>query len=307
MVCSLIAPNGDTKQKLEFLGNGQQVVLDGIHPDTRKPYTWRGGVPGDVGLKALPYINEAEAQMLFRDAVELLVAEHGYKIAPSRPKNGNGHHHSDGAKDWSWLMGSILDGAELHDASRDLAAKLVSSGVKGGAAVNIVRATMERSKAPRDARFDERMRDIPRLVSSAEGKFERQEERPPSPNGPINLADVFTFIEDKPASPPKELIKGLVPAEGVAVTGGQSTAGKTFIQIHKAICLATASAYFGHRVVERVGTALAESMTPLPSTYGSQIQRVRSAQQYSDNLSQYSAERKGNTGEHIYNIGVEEF
>ena len=71
----------------------------------------------------------------------------------------------------------------------------------------------------------------------------------------IDLAAVFSFVGDKPASPPQELIKGLTPAFGVAVTGGQSTAGKTFLQIHKAICLASGEPFFGHRIVEQVGTA----------------------------------------------------
>jgi hypothetical protein len=70
----------------------------------------------------------------------------------------------------------------------------------------------------------------------------------------VDLGEVFTFLGDTPVAAPKELIKKLLPAYGVAVTGGQSTAGKTFIQIHKSICLATPRPYFDHRIVERVGT-----------------------------------------------------
>jgi hypothetical protein len=33
----LVAPNGDTSQKIELLCEGQQVVVDGIHPDTGRP------------------------------------------------------------------------------------------------------------------------------------------------------------------------------------------------------------------------------------------------------------------------------
>jgi hypothetical protein len=71
---------------------------------------------------------------------------------------------------------------------------------------------------------------------------------------PPDISGLFNFAGDAPAAPPKELIKKLLPAEGVAVTGGQSTAGKTFIQIHKSICLAAGIPYFGHSIVERVGT-----------------------------------------------------
>ena len=90
-----------------------------------------------------------------------------------------------------------------------------------------------------------------------------------STNKPINLGTIFTFVGDAPAAPPRELIKGLLPAEGVAVTGGQPSAGKTFIEIHKTICLAKALPYFGHRVVERVGTAFiaAEGRPLLPNRF----------------------------------------
>ena len=71
---------------------------------------------------------------------------------------------------------------------------------------------------------------------------------------PLDISGLFNFAGDVPAAPPKELIKKLLPAEGVAVTGGQSTAGKTFIQIHKSICVAAGIPYFGHSIVERVGT-----------------------------------------------------
>lgn len=76
-----------------------------------------------------------------------------------------------------------------------------------------------------------------------------------APEPQIDLAASFSFLGDAPAAAPLELIRNHLPAAGVAITGGQSTAGKTFISIHKAICMATALPYFGHKIVERVGTA----------------------------------------------------
>jgi hypothetical protein len=86
----------------------------------------------------------------------------------------------------------------------------------------------------------------------------------------VDLAAAFTFLGDKPAAPPKELIKGLIPAEGIVVTGGQSSAGKTFIQVYKSVCLATGKAYFEHKIIERVGTVLcaAEGLSLLPNRFG---------------------------------------
>ena len=75
--CALIGPNStgpnSKDEKIEFLGDGQHIVVDGIHPDTKKPYVWFGGELGDVKLEELPCINEAEARQLVRDAVDLLV------------------------------------------------------------------------------------------------------------------------------------------------------------------------------------------------------------------------------------------
>jgi hypothetical protein len=42
LVVCLKAQDG-TEHKIEFLCDGQQFVVDGIHPDTGKPYSWHGG------------------------------------------------------------------------------------------------------------------------------------------------------------------------------------------------------------------------------------------------------------------------
>jgi AAA domain len=100
-----------------------------------------------------------------------------------------------------------------------------------------------------------RLHDSPGIDPSGDGDPIPLRTQAASPPVEIDLATVFTLVGDAPASPPRELIKGLLPADGVAVTGGQSSAGKTFIKIYKAICLATGAPYFGRRIVERVGTA----------------------------------------------------
>ena len=164
-----------TEEKLEFLGDGQQVVVNGIHPDTHKPYSWFGGEPVEVAWKDLPVITEDEARELIERAVDLL-KEFGYVRTAERKKgNGDaGKEHGGGAADWHFLIERILAGEALHDLLRDLAAKLIASGMKPGAAVNFLRALMEKSSAPRAdgrirSRWQERYDEIPRLVESAEG------------------------------------------------------------------------------------------------------------------------------------------
>ena len=64
--------------KLEFLGKGQQVVVDGIHPETLQPYTWTGGEPWTVKRDELPMISVTEAVELMEAAAELLIRDFGF-------------------------------------------------------------------------------------------------------------------------------------------------------------------------------------------------------------------------------------
>jgi len=181
IVVSLIAPNGSEGQKIEFLGNGQQVVVAGIHPETKQPYRWHGGEPSAVKRDDLPYTREAEAQKLVEDLVELLVRDFGYKRVPGRPgkPGGNGGDRGGGgADDWQYLLDNIHAGRDLHNSLRDLAAKMVKAGMNGGAVVNFLRAEMERSSAPHDERWRDRYDSIPRLVRSAEERFGPGEPKP---------------------------------------------------------------------------------------------------------------------------------
>jgi hypothetical protein len=62
-----------SSHKIEFLGRGQQIVVDGMHPDTRKPYSWHDGyAPGVVPWADLPLIDEEEAATLLNLITEML-------------------------------------------------------------------------------------------------------------------------------------------------------------------------------------------------------------------------------------------
>lgn len=89
----------------------------------------------------------------------------------------------------------------------------------------------------------------------------------------VDLPAAFTFLGDTIAAPPRELIKGLLPADGVVILGGQSSAGKTFLEIHKSVCLATCAPFFGRKIVERVGTAFvaAEGRALIPNRFAAAL------------------------------------
>jgi putative DNA primase/helicase len=89
MKVSLRGPNGDA-QGLEFLCDGQQMVCDGIHPDTKQPYAWKNGHPPDVKRNELVSITKATAQELLDTAVNLLCTRYGYtRASEEKPKTTN--------------------------------------------------------------------------------------------------------------------------------------------------------------------------------------------------------------------------
>ena len=65
---------GDCKHRIEILGSGQQVVVDGIHPDTKLPYAWMDGEPWTVRRDDLPSLTGADAGTFMADAKKLLTS-----------------------------------------------------------------------------------------------------------------------------------------------------------------------------------------------------------------------------------------
>jgi hypothetical protein len=235
ITASVTAPDGSGDQKVEMLASGQQVVIDGIHPDTGRPYRWHHGVPGRIALADLPYIQEDDARKLVDEIVELLVRDYGYARAADRPgkaKRGNGADTGAGAAGWQYLFDNIREGRDLHNSLRDLAAKMIASGMAAGAAVNQLRALMESTAPPvRDERWHARYSDIPRLVESAE-KFATQKHDDSAPSDQpddIRIGDfvaympmytyIFTPTRDTwPAASVNARIKSIPQENGKAIT-----------------------------------------------------------------------------------------
>src|SRR5262249_35168990 len=121
----LTAPDG-SEHKIEFLGDGQQYVVDGIHPDTHKPYGWFGGDLKTIKRADLPYGRREDAERFLDAAVELLIREFGFTPAAERPKrakdtSGNGQFINDqlaNEQDWQILFDNILKGNAWHDSLR---------------------------------------------------------------------------------------------------------------------------------------------------------------------------------------------
>ena len=87
MVAEFTAPNGSL-QRVEILGVGQQIVVDGIHPDTRQPYRWHGGEPGPrLQRDELPLLTPAAATAFLAAAADIM---RGYGWTEVKDVKSNG-------------------------------------------------------------------------------------------------------------------------------------------------------------------------------------------------------------------------
>ena len=87
------APNGHN-HLIEVMGDGQQIVVNGIHPDTRQPYRWHGGEPGPkLRREDLPLLT-AEAATAFLVAATKLLTARGWTLADNKKSNGTANHGS---------------------------------------------------------------------------------------------------------------------------------------------------------------------------------------------------------------------
>ena len=168
---SLTAPAG-SQHKIEFLCDGQQVAVAGIHPDTQRSYAWFGGEPWAIARDDLPSIARDEACSLMEHAADLLVREFGFaRNAASNGKAADGPGDTGERADWDALIGNVLDGTEVHDSLRNLAASCIAKGYKDTDTTALLRSLMRKTRLDRDDHWLNRYNDIPRHVRTARERF----------------------------------------------------------------------------------------------------------------------------------------
>ena len=254
----LIAPDG-SEQKLEFLADGQQIVVDGIHPDTKRPYGWHGGVPGEIAREHLPYITGAEAQQLVDDAAKLLIDEFGFREKQKPKANGDGAAHDQAGPKWDHYQDNLID----HDVLTEYAAALISAGMTEAAAINYLRSQVERVATADLERKNRRLSEIPGMVRSAAQKFggraEQQAEQQPEFTSP-NEGKAFGYEwrlrwhgDVNPIDSRPQLIEGLVPEIGVGLISGQWGTYKTFVGFDLAGSLISGNTFINFPVRRKGG------------------------------------------------------
>jgi RecA-family ATPase len=140
-------PKGEP-HKIEVLGAGQQIVVDGTHPDTRKAYTWHGGYsPWAIGHDNLPELTEEEAQDFLELAADMLQEQFGFVRVQA---NGGADSTATQREPGEWKPRVDVDarlenmrpkgqgGSSIHDTEVSVTASLLCRGASVEEAIRTV-------------------------------------------------------------------------------------------------------------------------------------------------------------------------
>jgi AAA domain len=253
---------GEKGEKLEFLGNGQQFLAHGVHPDTHQPYQWDGGQLGEVARGDLPYIHQGEARELVEWATEMLAERFGYRIAgKSRTKEGvKSGNGEGGGNGWGEYLVGVAAGD--HDAMARFALALINSGMADAAAENFLYDAVTAYAANIDPeRRKRRLREIPDLVSSARKILDAEEkeeqgrswaQQAPAPAAG-QLPELGEWdIADAPPSPPRGWLLGHVFCRTyISELIGPGGVGKTATRAAQYLSLTSGRSLTGEKVWKR--------------------------------------------------------
>jgi hypothetical protein len=147
------APDGSF-QKVEILCDGQQLVVDGIHPDTGAPYQWtRDQSPTMVPWTDLPEIDEAEAREILDLIGDMLRDQFGFERVTAPNGTEAGGPAGSGAPE-TYSLGVDVDAAlaaihhgNIHDTWRDCVGSLLRKGMRADDIYRRLLAATENSPA----------------------------------------------------------------------------------------------------------------------------------------------------------------
>lgn len=139
----------------------------------------------------------------------------------------------------------VVTGETYHEPLNRIAASLTASGAHPGAVVNLLRGMMSAAQAPRDSRWEDRYKDIPRAVQTASRKFQVEPWAPPGE--PVEEQPLLVGVKDILADtkPIQWLVKGWLEERSLSCLFGPPGVGKSFIAFDLAAAVATGTPWHG--------------------------------------------------------------
>ena len=195
------AARGDALAKLK---EARQLACDIAGADhTTKPINHPLRWPGSWHRKAAPklcrIVESSDHEIDLDDALAALQAAAPQFVKPQEKAEVHG------GANWGEEIKQVLSSESYHQPLRNLAMKLVISGMNDGAAVNMLRGLMKAAEGEHDKeRWQVRYDDIPRAVSTARDKLDLESrfyqpsdnvapKKPPdiAPAGKVSINDLI--------------------------------------------------------------------------------------------------------------------
>ena len=279
-------PHG-RQHKIEVLAEGQQVIVAGRHPDTKKPYTWRGTDLWNVPHADLPETTEDEL-VAFLDIVAEQLGEHfGFVRATEIAHGANG---GAGAHNEPVRLEDELDdiaAGNIHVTQLRATSSMLRSGTSVAETVAEVLAATERvgdqawnwkheqrkverlcfdfvAKNPElSGTLPDALRGAfdalvaqgiePKFRCGRDGVWGLNYTPPIGADAPVAQPKrsrlKFTPFEDAEISDEAEfLVEGILPREGIGVVYAPPKAHKTFLALDMAMHIALGRPYRGRTV-----------------------------------------------------------
>ncbi len=151
-------------------------------------------------------------------------------------------------------VSAVMQG-HFHEPLNIIAASMISTGAHPAAVTNMLRGLMQAYPGQHDDRWEQRFKDIPRTVRTAEEKFK------PAPSaatvfGPAIDPDtgeieperqLFTKVSDLLADikPVQWLVENYLETDALSMVFGPSGGGKSFCVVDMACCVSTGTPWHG--------------------------------------------------------------
>jgi hypothetical protein len=267
--------SADYSAQIEILGRGQQVVVEGVHPDTQAPYFYPAE-HWDRPLADCPTISQVQIDEILK-RFDALARDHGWTpinaaaggtalpdaadpdaqfLLSYRPALGLDHEQLEAivkASDMTDRQSWIGVGMALHHETR---------GADEGLHL-WQRYSWDDEQTQRDCqRFWERFdsdpqnhRGTPMTVEKLPAYRDQHPTPAPAPAPHPHPNAGIVRVSDLDLAPPSFLVDGILEEAATALWFGVPASFKSFVVVDLACCVATGTAWHGHDI-DRTGPVL---------------------------------------------------
>jgi hypothetical protein len=248
VVRKFIAPDG-SKHKIEILGDGQQLVYDGVHPDTGERYVWHGGDPSTVKRSKLPDVSGEEAEK-YLDAVTAKLI----KLFEFKPDDDKKHARHEKKDPWeeaptdretAWAESALENvAAELSDTGKGdrnnklykCAFRMGTMIARGWIARDVVELALEKAAAECGYVQDDGRKATHATIKSGIEDGLKCPHEDLQDEGREASSIVIVRAADVKMRPKQWLWKGHFLRGALELTTGLPGLGKSLVQIHFMAC-----------------------------------------------------------------------